>query len=474
MKYLLALCAVLCVVTPVAAQQDVRDTVLATPVVTTSGKVGTDYTHATIGTVIFKVRRDSLVVPSDTVAIHDTVTKVVHDTVCRAGWTCTPPAAPPPPPPPPPSNRVGFYVSPSGSGSTCSQSSPCALSTAIGKTGMDTVWMRQGSYPGFTLTTANRVVRAYPGERVTIKGPIGQRATNGVIWGLEVVSNNGDGINASGVGSKLINNVIHDAEHQGIGMYWNTQGGEISGNIVYNNGSVTNKDHGIYFNSRGPTPLLLTDNVVFDNWAYGMHAYSSTPGDLAGPFVLDGNVTGWTGLDDDASALLIGGSRVGSVTITNHRAWKMVGYIAADIGRKVDSYPNGTASVSGIFVGTPGLAVSRFSSAATSGAQNLATAPNDVQVRPNKWEPGRANVTVFNGSGAKLVMVNLSSVVKVGQSYEVRSVCDLWGTPVASGTYAAPILVPMTAIPAPVPQRAPKRQPPPCGGAFGVFLVTAK
>jgi hypothetical protein len=59
----------------------------------------------------------------------------------------------------------------------------------------------------------------------------------------------------------------------------------------------------------------------------------------------------------------------------------------------------------------------------------------DVFVRPNQYEPGRAHIAVLNWDRVPKVNVDLSKVLKVGQSYRIFNVQNLWGAPVASGTY---------------------------------------
>ena len=59
-----------------------------------------------------------------------------------------------------------------------------------------------------------------------------------------------------------------------------------------------------------------------------------------------------------------------------------------------------------------------------------------VLVQPNRYEPGRANVIVYNWSHQGSVEVDLSSVLQHGQAYEVRDAEDFFGPPVANGSYA--------------------------------------
>jgi hypothetical protein len=59
----------------------------------------------------------------------------------------------------------------------------------------------------------------------------------------------------------------------------------------------------------------------------------------------------------------------------------------------------------------------------------------EVFVRPNRYEPGRAHVIVYNWTSAAAIDVDLSTALTVGARYEVRSVQDFLGAPVASGTF---------------------------------------
>jgi hypothetical protein len=385
-------------------------------------------------------------------------------------------------------NHEGWFVTPGGGGSSCSQSSPCSLSTALGKSGEDTVWLREGSYGGFNLARANAVVRAFPGERVRINGSVSQNAPNGVLWGLEVyqsnpTANNLIGITAYGVGTKLINNVVHDAGNTGIGFWWNTQGGEAYGNIVYNNGTHDNLDHGIYFNNKGPATKKLGDNVVFNNWAYGFHGYSGSSGELTN-IQLDGNV-GFGGhgigkyVSDD---ILIGGTAVQDLVITDQYTYKPDGFTSVDLGYVSGSARNGTVTVNGgVFVGSPGLQLNRWATVRKSGATeiNFSSRPSSgtiVEVRANKYEAGRGHVIVYNWSGSGSVSANLSSVLRSGQPYTVHNVCDLYGSPVAGGTYSGgSVSLSMATMRAPSPiGRSARRPPPDCGGKFAVFLVQGR
>lgn len=95
-----------------------------------------------------------------------------------------------------------------------------------------------------------------------------------------------------------------------------------------------------------------------------------------------------------------------------------------------------------------------------------------VFVRPNRYEPGRAFIVVFNWGGQSTVPVDVSTILSPGDPYEIRNVQALFGSAVASGTYQGrPIDVPMTGVAPPVALGRVTRTPPQTGPAFDVFLL---
>jgi uncharacterized protein YjdB len=94
-----------------------------------------------------------------------------------------------------------------------------------------------------------------------------------------------------------------------------------------------------------------------------------------------------------------------------------------------------------------------------------------VVVRPNAYEPGRGHVIVYNWAGSASVSVDVSPILDLGDTYEVRNVLNYFGAPVATGTYnGGTITLPTTGV----------RPPSPLGGGsfanltpqFSVFAIT--
>ncbi len=71
-----------------------------------------------------------------------------------------------------------------------------------------------------------------------------------------------------------------------------------------------------------------------------------------------------------------------------------------------------------------------------------------VNIRVNKYEPGRAHIAVWNWEHKKSVEVDLSGIVEVGARFAVYNVQDLYGDPVVSGVYdGKPVELPMLMSP---------------------------
>jgi hypothetical protein len=94
-----------------------------------------------------------------------------------------------------------------------------------------------------------------------------------------------------------------------------------------------------------------------------------------------------------------------------------------------------------------------------------------VTVRPNRYEPGRALVTVYNWSNAGSAVVDLSAVgLTPGQAFEIRNVQDFYGPPVVSGSYSGSVVLPLLSVPA--PQTIGRSTAAPSTGTrFGAYIV---
>jgi hypothetical protein len=99
--------------------------------------------------------------------------------------------------------------------------------------------------------------------------------------------------------------------------------------------------------------------------------------------------------------------------------------------------------------------------------------PNQVIVIPNSYEPGRANVIIYNTSGASTVQINLTQAgLTNGQTYEIRDAENYFGPLVRTGTYnstSPTVSIPMTGLTVAQPMGLPKRSH--TAPEFGIFVV---
>lgn len=395
------------------------------------------------------------------------------------------------PPPPPPTTRAGYYVAANGSsGGNGSISSPWDLASVLsgnkGVTAGDTVWVRGGTYRGQFINYMNGnssqqiVVRQYPRERATIDGTILVMGSYVSFWGLEVMSSSPTssssiGVNMKAPGSRLINMVIHDAGVSGVGAWNEAPNAQVYGSLIYNNGTHANLDHGIYFNGSSGTKYI-TDNIVFDNWAYGLHAYSSTSGELSN-LRLDGNVTfnnGSIGSYSHSPDMYVGGSTVSNLYVNRNMTWRpndgeLTVWLGDGPGGSGFTY-TGNYTVGNTSIGS-------FSGATQSGntawsASSRPTSGLSVIVRPNQYEAGRANIIVYNWGNQGSASADLSAVLRSGDTYEVRDAQAFYGSPVAQGTYnGGSVSLPMTAVSPPAPIGRSGNSPTSTGTQFHVFVV---
>ncbi len=343
------------------------------------------------------------------------------------------------------------------------------------------------------------------------------------------------GVHLKGPGLKVINLVVHDATDDGIFIGPEAVGAEVNGSIVYNNGRTDNLTHGIYCKSQTGT-LLLKDNIVFDNWASGFHCYAND-GPYIQNIDLEGNVAFnnyiW-GVPWDQDILVGGVFPASGITVNENYTYRtnFANTLTADIGSDVvrnqdlvctNNYFVGgwwrmgawaTATVTGntlynftaggmvwnlgtvsdqrwsdnTLFGDPAAVVWRHDTTDVTTFDGWLTqngfadpgtyagsAPTGVKiaVRPNQYEPGRANIIVYNWAQQSAVSVDVAGILNMGDRYVVQNAEDFYGSPTASGIYTGgPLELPMVGITPPSPVGVPTAQPAPVTGpTFNAFVL---
>jgi len=471
------------------------------------------------------------------------------------------------------------FVSPDGKPDGAgTKDSPWNLATALaGAKGKvqpgDTVWLLGGTYKGTFQSTlkglkdAPIIVRGVAGQRVTIdcQPPEGKNTSCQFIvlgeWAVfrdfEVMHSgktrftketgsspkdiNRGRANCLGANIKFINLVVHDCD-EGFGFWSNGEGGEIYGCIVYNNGwDAPDRGHGHAIYTQNKTGIKrLVDNIMFNQFCYGIHAYGSEKAFING-FHIEGNVSfnngAAKGVDSRNPGILVGGgSPSENITVIGNYTYctgysgtsLMLGYGAQNKDAVVkDNYFVGPATIRRwaklTLAGNTFIAPSTVLSlelpkeggvSGYSGDRNAYLQLNKggtaflvtenkqgktldfpqwqkasgldgsakfqqarptgarVFVRPNQYEPGRANVIVYNWDLDKTVDVDLKGVLKAGDRYKVISAQDFFGPAVAEGTYdGKPVKLPMKEYRAPAPIGKEDYTPPATGPEFNVFVV---
>jgi len=428
-----------------------------------------------------------------------------------------------------------FYVSPSGSTSgNGSVTSPWNLAAALAqptavKPG-DTIWLRGGTYQGTfssVLTgTADApiIVRQYPGERAILDGGnsnfvniLNVSGSYTWYWGFEILSSDlnrvstqtgsyptdigrGGGVvtvqtSDTGAGLKFINLIVHDAAN-GFGLWEEAIDAEVYGCLVYYNGwTAPDRGHGHGFYVQNLTGTKrIADNIIFSNFSHGIQVYGSAAAALNN-VTIQGNTFFDSGLPADYQRnVLVGGGSVAQ----NPRIIDNVLYFPGMNGQNLNvGYEYGAGVNNAVITGNylvnsenayfsplntnVTMTGNTFYTPVDSSMQALfpsniypSSDPTTAQIfiRPNQYEPGRANITVFNWGNAASVSVNLSTVLAVGASYEIRNAQNFFASPIRSGVYGGgSVSLPMTGLlPAtPVGFAA----PPETGPQFEVFVVLA-
>jgi hypothetical protein len=372
----------------------------------------------------------------------------------------------------------------------------------------DTIWLRGGVYRGtFTsvltgTSSAPITVRQYPGERATIdSAPSAEPALTlkGAwtrYWGFEIMSSDpnrrsptagtppdlrrGAGISALGPNLSLINLIVHDMGPAGLGIANGSDNTEAYGNVIYANGWLgpdRGHGHGIYTQNRLGV-RRIADNVIFNQFSHGVHAYGSAAAflnniELEGNIIFNNGVYQATVYEPN---ILIGGDSVAQnpVALSNYT------YINSDrtLGKANNfGYAAGCTNLVARDNYWAHLTVNTFAVVNCTGDirnnfilgyiepiyltqyphnemhpvvnKNYAAArPTGVRVfvRPNRYEPGRANIAVYNWDLRAAVDINLAAAgLAPGAVYEIRDAQDYFGAPVLSGTYGGgSVAVPMT------------------------------
>jgi hypothetical protein len=456
-----------------------------------------------------------------------------------------------------------FYVATNGSANgDGSQARPWDLQTALNhpasvKPG-DTIWVRGGVYGNRGQFNARLrgtetkpiIVRAFPGERATLNASL-QAGCCGAysdpnagaymwFWGLEIRDDQQNrafhAMDIYAKGSRIINMVVHDCL-VGMGWWRGAEEGEVHGTLSYYNGYIGSNrghGHGLYSQNRNGRKLV-TDNIFFGNFGFGLHLYASGSSAVRN-YTVEGNVSWNSGMPSGGTGdnLFAAGGEGGlqgmiirnnhSYSSPGHENYNRFGWDPGEDAVITDNYfiggffpiefagwrsltfqnntiygsqYTGSAKAFGRDLRSWNVNNNRYfgfdrrflessttnfagwkSSTGWDSNSTLSTSrPTGTWtfVRPNKYEPGRANIIVYNWDRRSTVPVDVSGVLEVGKRYEVRDAQNFYGPPALEGVYAGGALqLPMNlTASAPVLGGA-RVQPPHTDPEFNVFVLLPK
>lgn len=295
--------------------------------------------------------------------------------------------------------------------------------------------------------------------------------------GHGIYTQNRDGI------KKIADNIIFNQFGLGIQAYGSgsayVQGYEFDGNILFNNGSLystTNKVDNILVTGGAGTRNIKVENTftyhtpsVDDGYSRMGWQFGSIEYDL----IARNNY--WMGGE---SAIEMWNWQ--NATFTNNVSYSRNNFsMVLEAGSQRSGYvwDNNKYYGSGLFRFNGSNRNFEAWKSATGLDRNssyIAGRPAGVWsfVRPNRYEPGRANIVVYNWNLQSSVPVDVSGVLTPGQLYVVRDAQNFFGPPVASGTYGGgSITIPMTGLTVATPVGNVPSRPSHTGPEFGAFVV---
>jgi len=398
-----------------------------------------------------------------------------------------PPEAAPPPPVRPPavpeSDGPKFFVAPGGrSGNPGSKDSPWDIASALGGKHRvpagATIYLREGTYRTRSGESKDHPelfavrlrgaegkpihVRPFPGERARIDGGLSVQdpSEHLWLWDLEIFVSEPTPAEPVGPGShpagftrpwgglhvfgghhiKFINFVIHDCR-QGVSWWVGNQDSELYGAIIYDNGWLaTDRGHGhcIYTQNKDGVKRI-TDCILTCKYpgTYTLHAYGSKRADCDNYFV-EGNIVYALG------TFLIGSGKPShNIRVLRNALYSVSMRIGYNAPENVDCEVRDNIILNGA------LSINRYQRVVNEGNLVVASgAPRPkearVFVRPNRYDPTRAHIAVFNFAKAPQAEVDVGGFLRDGQPYALYDPKDLYGPPLHEGVCRdGKIVVPM-------------------------------
>ena len=339
----------------------------------------------------------------------------------------------------------------------------------------DTLLMLGGTYrhpdrtwqsPGFSITLAGTqekpiTIRPYQGQRVTIDGKVevSPNSHDFHLWELEItvsetknwnravtagglaIDGTADlpqgGLNIlNGSNSKFINLVIHDM-NSGVGFWRPAVNAEMHGCVIYGIGSIgPDRYHGPGIYTQNEIGIKkITDNILYGIYSTTIQAYGSDKASVSG-FEILRNIAFAPIKEGQRAQILVGGGRPSrDIFVRDNLLYQVplqIGYTAPH---------NENAEVTGNWSIDAGMSINRFHSVVNEGNVTLEVkVPREDRetmqmLHRNRYDSNRANLAVLNWKRSRQVTVDLSEFLSTDDHYRIVDVLDIFGPPIASGTF---------------------------------------
>jgi len=297
-------------------------------------------------------------------------------------------------------------------------------------------------------------IRSAPGERATIDGGLIVHEPSAYvwIWNLEILVSepnpkepvspgshpegfdrpNGGLHMRGGVNCKYINLVVHD-NRQGFSFWIGAVDSEIYGCIIYDNGWIgTDRGHGHAIYTQNDSGVkTISDCIMTGGYGYTMHAYGSSRA-YVNNYLAEGNIC------YNGGTFLIGGGRPShGIRVFRNYLYNInklqLGYSAP---HNLDCVVRDNVIVNGRLFIKDFREVTEEDNLILSKDDPRPKEPPLVILRPNKYDPNRANLAIFNWDKQASIDVDPGSFLKNGDRYRLMNPRDFFGKPVLKGEYS--------------------------------------
>jgi hypothetical protein len=296
------------------------------------------------------------------------------------------------------------------------------------------------------------VVRPAPGARATIDGGLRVEDPSAHLWirDLEILVSEptptepvGPGSNPEGFTRpwgglnvyggnhcRFINLVIHDTR-QAVSWWKGSTDSELYGCLLYNNGwPATDRGHGHCIYTQNETGVKTISNCIMTCTYDGTQTVQAYGSDKAfvDHYLFEENICYAKG------RFLIGGGK------PSHGIRVFRNYLY-DVGLQLgyNAPENGDCEVRGNVVVNGGLSIQKFKQVVNEG--NLVVpkgaprpAGSKAVLLPNRYDPDRAHLAVYNWRGVAEMEVPAGAFLKPGEAFRLYDPKDVFGKPVHEGT----------------------------------------